>query len=136
MISITLSTQVTEIVNHPSYEASTNKNDVAIIKVSGSFTCEQGKLWPACLPSTNVSRPRIIRYLSCKNNFVRKENIQCYCCRNTRMRAGRTQWPLAGARPPSGAPSPTRCSWSRYRPSRTPPATPRLPTTAAWMPTP
>ena len=59
MISI-ISTQVTEIVNHPSYEASTNKNDVAIIKVSGSFTCEQGKLWPACLPSTNVSRLRII----------------------------------------------------------------------------
>ena len=58
-----ISTQVTEIVNHPSYEASTNKNDVAIIKVSGSFTCEQGKLWPACLPSTNVRRPRIFRYL-------------------------------------------------------------------------
>ena len=55
-----ISTQVTEIVNHPSYEASTNKNDVAIIKVSGSFTCEQGKLWPACLPSTNVRKPKIL----------------------------------------------------------------------------
>ena len=57
-----ISTQVTEIVNHPSYEASTNKNDVAIIKVSGSFTCEQGKLWPACLPSTNVRRPKILDF--------------------------------------------------------------------------
>ena len=61
IISI-ISTQVTEIVNHPSYEASTNKNDVAIIKVSGSFTCEQGKLWPACLPSTNVRKPKILDF--------------------------------------------------------------------------
>jgi len=44
---------ITEIINHPSYVDSTYSNDIAILKVSGTFTCAQGKIWPACLPSTN-----------------------------------------------------------------------------------
>ena len=47
--------EVTEIINHPEYNPSTFENDVAILKVSGSFTCEQGKIWPACLPNEDVS---------------------------------------------------------------------------------
>ena len=47
--------EVIEIINHPEYNPSTFENDVAILKVSGSFTCEQGKIWPACLPNEEVS---------------------------------------------------------------------------------
>ena len=46
---------ISEIINHPEYNPSTFENDVAILKVSGSFTCEQGKIWPACLPNEEVS---------------------------------------------------------------------------------
>ena len=46
---------ISEIINHPEYNPSTFENDVAILKVSGSFTCEQGKIWPACIPNEEVS---------------------------------------------------------------------------------
>ena len=46
---------IVEIINHPNYDATTFKNDIAILKVLGSFNCEQGKIYPACLPNKNVS---------------------------------------------------------------------------------
>ena len=49
--------EITEIINHPQYEVGgLFVNDISILKVSGSFNCAQGKIWPACLPSTNVSK--------------------------------------------------------------------------------
>ena len=45
---------ITEIINHPNYVPSTNANDIAILKVSGSFNCVKDKIYPACLPNTNV----------------------------------------------------------------------------------
>ena len=45
---------ITEIINHPSYNDFTEENDIAVIKVSGSFTCSEDKIWPACLPSSQV----------------------------------------------------------------------------------
>ena len=50
---------VEEIVNHPSYNPNTQENDIALIKVKGSFNCQPQKIWPACLPSTIVSSKRI-----------------------------------------------------------------------------
>ena len=50
---------VSSVVNHPSYNAATYENDIAVVKVAGTMSCEQGKIWPACLPSTNVSLIRI-----------------------------------------------------------------------------
>ena len=84
---------VTQIVNHPAYNPSTFVNDIALIKVSGSFNCQPRKLWPACLPSTNVStnsnkisanNPSAV---FCKSSFVAFLLILCY--RNTPTRAGR-----------------------------------------------
>ena len=49
------SLEITEIINHPEYNPSTSENDIAVLKVSGTFTCEQGKIWPACLPNEEVS---------------------------------------------------------------------------------
>ena len=46
---------ISEIINHPEYNPSTFENDVAILKVSGSFTCEPGKIWPACIPNEEVT---------------------------------------------------------------------------------
>ena len=46
---------VSSVVNHPSYNAATFENDIAVIKVTGTMTCEQGKIWPACLPSAAVN---------------------------------------------------------------------------------
>ena len=43
---------ITEIINHPSYNDNTFDNDIAVIKVSGTFTCGTN-IYPACLP-TNV----------------------------------------------------------------------------------
>ena len=43
---------ITEIINHPNYNDATYDNDIAVIKVSGSFTCGTN-IYPACLP-TNV----------------------------------------------------------------------------------
>jgi len=44
---------ITEIINHPQYVDATSANDIAILKVSGTFTCATDKIYPACLPSTN-----------------------------------------------------------------------------------
>ena len=49
------SLEITEIINHPEYNPSTSENDIAVLKVSRTFTCEQGKIWPACLPNEEVS---------------------------------------------------------------------------------
>ena len=46
---------ITEIVVHPDYNWITLENDIALLKVSGSFTCSEDKIWPACLPSSQVS---------------------------------------------------------------------------------
>ena len=46
---------VSSVVNHPGYNAATFENDIAVVKVTGSMTCEQGKIWPACLPSAAVN---------------------------------------------------------------------------------
>ena len=32
----------------------TNVNDIALLKVSETFNCEPGKIWPACLPNEEV----------------------------------------------------------------------------------
>ena len=49
---------ITQIINHPNYNVNTLENDVAVIKVSGSFTCSKDKIYPACLPNSRV-RPRL-----------------------------------------------------------------------------
>ena len=46
---------VTSVVSHPNYNPSTSANDIAVVKVSGSFTCAQSKIWPACLPNKSVN---------------------------------------------------------------------------------
>ena len=48
------SLEVTEIFTHPEYNFMTSANDIAILKVAGNFNCEQGKIWPACLPNEEV----------------------------------------------------------------------------------
>ena len=53
---------ITEIINHPQYVDATSANDIAILKVSGTFTCATDKIYPACLPSTNVSVKQLIFY--------------------------------------------------------------------------
>ena len=47
---------ISEVINHPQYNSVTQENDIAVIKVSGTLTCEKKKIWPACLPNTNVSK--------------------------------------------------------------------------------
>ena len=46
---------ITEIINHPNYDASTFRNDIAVVKVSGTFNCEKRKIYPACIPNEEVS---------------------------------------------------------------------------------
>jgi len=46
------SLEVSGVINHPSYNAATYENDIAVVKVNGSMPCSQGKIWPACLPNT------------------------------------------------------------------------------------
>eukprot|EP00092_Neocalanus_flemingeri_P108431 GFUD01139252.1.p1 GENE.GFUD01139252.1~~GFUD01139252.1.p1 ORF type:complete len:372 (+),score=70.15 GFUD01139252.1:131-1246(+) len=42
---------ITEIINHPDYNPNVDEsNDIAVIKVDGSFNCATGKIFPACLP--------------------------------------------------------------------------------------
>ena len=45
---------ITKIINHPNFNAVTFVNDIAVVKVSGLFNCEQKKIFPACIPSINV----------------------------------------------------------------------------------
>ena len=49
------SLEISGVINHPSFNAATFENDIAVVKVNGSMTCSQGKIWPACLPNTAVS---------------------------------------------------------------------------------
>ena len=51
---------ITEIIIHPDYDDQTLENDIAVIKVSGSFSCSPDKIWPTCLPSSEV-RPETPR---------------------------------------------------------------------------
>ena len=44
---------ITEIINHPNYNTATVDNDIAVIKVSGTFTCGTN-IFPACLPNKEV----------------------------------------------------------------------------------
>ena len=46
--------EVIEILNHPEYNFLTNANDIAVLKVNGTFICDQTKIWPACIPSEKV----------------------------------------------------------------------------------
>ena len=46
---------IKEIINHPSYDASTFTNDIAVVKVSGSFNFVPGEIFPACVPNVEVS---------------------------------------------------------------------------------
>ena len=46
---------ITEIIMHPYYNLLTIENDIAVIKVDGSFSCFPDKIYPACLPNTEVS---------------------------------------------------------------------------------
>ena len=71
---------ITEIINHPDYDARSSKNDIALLKVSGSFTCSQGKIWPACLPNKNV-RISLTLQLTLTHDII---------LRNWHMKAGKT----------------------------------------------
>ena len=53
---------ITEIVRHPDYNWITLENDIALLRVSGSFTCSKDKIWPACWPSSQV-------------RYIREENV-------------------------------------------------------------
>ena len=52
--SYEVSLPISEIINHPDYNVIPEANDIAVIKVEGSFTCSLGKIYPACLPNKNV----------------------------------------------------------------------------------
>jgi len=45
------SLSITEIIKHPYYNQVTNDNDIAVIKVSGTFNCRERTIYPACLPT-------------------------------------------------------------------------------------
>ena len=47
---------ITEIIKHPDVaNVWYHENDIAVIKVDGSFSCSPDKIYPACLPNTEVS---------------------------------------------------------------------------------
>ena len=46
---------ITQIINHPNFDATSLVNDIAVVKVSGTFNCEKGKIYPACVPNEKVS---------------------------------------------------------------------------------
>merc|ERR1711990_913082 len=43
--------RVRSVVVHPRYHSGTNRNDIALLKVSGDFECVERRLYPACLPT-------------------------------------------------------------------------------------
>ena len=47
----------------------TNANDIALLKVRGRFDCEQGQIWPACLPNEEASFPNINFFFTLMNKF-------------------------------------------------------------------
>ena len=77
---------VTEIIDHPNYDHVTKQNDIAVVKVSGSFDCRTDTVFPACLPN-----PEVRAFL---NNFLHRSFIQY--CRDTPMLSGRIPLSLAG----------------------------------------
>ena len=44
---------ITEILTHPDMTG-TKQNDIAVVKVSGAFTCATDTIFPACLPNPEV----------------------------------------------------------------------------------
>ena len=64
---------ISEIINHPEYNPYTYENDIAVLKLNGSFNCSQGKIWPACLPNENVS---IYTFYTALNTF----SLELYIC--------------------------------------------------------
>ena len=46
---------ITQIIMHPNFDATSLKNDIAVVKVLGSFNCLQQKIYPACIPNEEVS---------------------------------------------------------------------------------
>ena len=52
---------ITQIINHPNFNPNIQENDIAVLKVSGSFTCSKDKIYPACLPNSEV-KPRLSSY--------------------------------------------------------------------------
>ena len=75
---------IKEVIMHPNFDDETAENDIAVIKVEGSFNCSSDKIYPACLPNTEVSpdTPPHIRLI--------------YHVRDTPTLAGRTPSSLAG----------------------------------------
>ena len=61
------SLKVMKIITHPEYNFMTNANDIALLKVCGRFNCEQGQIWPACLPNEEASFPTINFFLTLMN---------------------------------------------------------------------
>ena len=51
---------ISQIINHPNYNKNTQENDIALLKLTGSFTCSQNKIYPACLPSSEVRQTLLI----------------------------------------------------------------------------
>ena len=45
---------ITEIILHPDFDPRLPDKDIAVIKVDGSFSCSPDKIYPACLPSSEV----------------------------------------------------------------------------------
>ena len=46
---------IKEVIMHPKFDDETAENDIAVIKVEGNFNCSSDKIYPACLPNTEVS---------------------------------------------------------------------------------
>ena len=48
---------IKEFIMHPNYyyDYYTATNDIAVVKLEGSFNCSRDKIYPACLPNTEVS---------------------------------------------------------------------------------
>ena len=57
---------IIEIINHPNFDGASLVNDIAVIKVSGSFNCVEGQIFPACLPNEKVN----ITYEDCHQKHI------------------------------------------------------------------
>ena len=51
--------RISEVIRHPDYNRITRENDIALLRVDGSFTCSKDKIWPACLPNSQVHEKSI-----------------------------------------------------------------------------
>ena len=45
---------MTEIILYPGFTTAAPDNDIALIKVDGTFDCSPETIYPACLPSPEV----------------------------------------------------------------------------------